>query len=153
MCFKLLNLPALWSSQSQPKAAGPILDDARKSETVRCVKQVDDRNGLFFDDEVAKLERWSDDLKLGLEREIKDLDQQIKDIRRESQSATALTEKLAAQKRLKTAESERNKKRRELYDAQDAIDQQREALIAKIEGQLRMSENLVPFYTLRWKMV
>ena len=56
-----------------------------------------------------------------MEREIKDLDQQIKDIRRESQSATALTEKLAAQKRLKTAESERNKERRELYDARDAF--------------------------------
>jgi len=87
-----------------------------------------------------------------LEREIKDLDQQVKEIRRESQTATALTEKLAAQKRLKTAESERNKKRRELYDAQDAIDQQREALIAKIEGQLRMSENLMPLYAVRWTL-
>lgn len=152
LCFKLLNLPATVTSQSQPKATGTILDEARKRETARCVKQVDDRNGLFFDEEVAKLERWSDDLKLGLEREIKELDQQVKDIRRESQTATALTEKLAAQKRLKNAESERNKKRRELYDAQDAIDQQREALIAKIEGQLRMSENLVPLYTIRWTL-
>lgn len=81
-----------------------------------------------------------------------DLDQQIKEVLCESQTATALTEKLAAQKRLKNAESERNKKRRELYDAQDAIDQQREALIAKIEGQLKMSENLVPLYSIRWTL-
>ena len=43
-------------------------------------------------------------------------------------------------------------RQRELYDAQDAIDQRREALIAKIEGQLRMSENLLPFFTMRWEL-
>jgi adenine-specific DNA-methyltransferase len=152
LCYKLLNLPSRITSQSHPTPSGPILDQARTDETSRCVKQVDDRNGLFFDEEVAKLERWSDDLKLGLEREIKDLDQQIKEIRRESQTATALTEKLAAQKRLKAAESERNKKRRELYDAQDAIDKQRDALIAKIEGQLRMSECIEPLFVFRWSL-
>ena len=35
LCFKLLNLPAKVMSQSQPKAAGPILDEARKVETAR----------------------------------------------------------------------------------------------------------------------
>ena len=131
---------------------GAYLDEARKEEVERCVKQVDNRNGLFFDEEVGKLERWSDDLKLGLEREIKDFDQQVKEIRRDSQAATALTEKLAAQKRLKQAESERNKKRRELYDAQDEIDQQREVLIAKIEGQLRMESKTLKLYAFRWSL-
>lgn len=63
-----------------------------------------------------------------------------------------MTEKLAAQKRLKQAESERNKTRRELYDAQDAIDQQREVLIAKIEGQLKMEHKVAPLFILRWEM-
>jgi superfamily II DNA/RNA helicase len=152
LCFKLLNLPVKVTGTSVPMPDGPPLDEARQAETARCVKQVDDRNGLFFDEEVAKLERWSDDLKLGLEREIKDLDQQIKEIRRESQSATALTEKLAAQKRLKAAESERNKKRRELYDAQDAIDQEREALIEKIGRQLSMRQSLQFLYCVRFSI-
>ena len=124
----------------------------KKESIERCVKQVDNRNGHFFDEEVGKLERWSDDLKLVLERDIKDFDQQIKEIRRDSQAATALTEKLAAQKRLKQAESERNQKRRELYDAQDAIDKQREELIAKIDGQLRMESDSMPLFTVRWKL-
>ncbi len=110
------------------------------------------RHFQFSDEEVAKLERWSDDLKLDLEREIKDLDQQIKEIRRETQAATALTEKLAAQKKLKTVESERNRKRRELYDAQDAIDRDRDELIAKIEGQLRMEHKIAPLFVLRWSL-
>jgi len=150
LCQKLLSLPATITTKSRQKPEGAYLDEARKAEVERCVKQVDNHNGIFFDEEVGKLERWSDDLKLGLERELKDFDQQVKEIRRDSQAATALTEKLAAQKRLKQAESERNKKRRELYDAQDAIDQQREVLIAKIEGQLKMEHKVAPLFTIRW---
>ena len=152
LCQKLLSLPTAITTKSREKPVGAYLDEARKEEVERCVKQVDNRNGIFFDEEVGKLERWSDDLKLGLERELKDFDQQIKEIRRDSQAATALTEKLAAQKRLKQAESERNKKRRELYDAQDEIDQQREVLIAKIEGQLKMEHKVTPLFILRWEM-
>jgi len=152
LCQKLLSLPTTITANSREKPAGAYLDEARKTEVERCVKQVDNHNGIFFDEEVGKLERWSDDLKLGLERELKDFDQQIKEIRRDSQDATALTEKLAAQKRLKQAESERNKKRRELYDAQDEIDQQREVLIAKIEGQLKMEHHMKSLFTVRWKL-
>lgn len=37
---------------------------------------------------------------------------------------------------VRDADRRRNAKRRELFDAQDAIDQQREGLIGKIEKQL-----------------
>ena len=152
LCQKLLSLPAIITKERREGPAGAYLDEARKAEVDNCTQQVDNRNGVFFDEEVGKLELWSDDLKLGLERELKDLDQQIKEIRRDSQAATALTEKLAAQKRLKQAEAERNKKRRELYDAQDEIDQQREVLIAKIEGQLKMDSEVTQLYSIRWTM-
>jgi adenine-specific DNA-methyltransferase len=152
LCYKLLNLPATVSPTDGPIRAEASLDTARDGEVERCLKQVDDRNGVFFDEEVAKLERWSDDLKLGLEREIKDLDQRIKEIRRDSQTATALTEKLAVQKQLKEAESERNKKRRELYDAQDAIDQQRDELIGKIESLLKMKQRTETLFLIRWSL-
>ena len=71
---------------------------------------------------------------------------------RETQAATALTEKLAAQKKVKTVESERNRKRRELYDAQDAIDRDRDELIAKIEKQLSMEQTLRPLFVIRWSI-
>jgi hypothetical protein len=51
--------------------------------------------------------------------------------------AQSLQDKLAYQKQLSDLERRRNGKRRELFDAQDAIDQQREDLIVKIEKQLK----------------
>ena len=127
LCGKLLSLPAQ-VADSAPLLPNDTLTTLREAMIAGLLQSVDARNGCFFDEEVAKLERWADDLKLGLEREIKDLDQQIKEVRREGQAATALTEKLAAQKKLRAVENQRNKKRRELYDAQDAIDRQRDEL-------------------------
>ena len=36
-----------------------------------------ERNNKFFDEEIEKLDCWADDMKLALEREITDLDQEI----------------------------------------------------------------------------
>ena len=151
LCRKLMSLPATAVSSDSPKASGS-LDGVRTSAKEECLRKVDDRNGRFFDEEVAKLERWSDDLKLGLEKEIQELDKQIKEIRRESQTATALTEKLEAQRRTKKAESERNRKRRDLYEAQDKIDEQRSELIGKIEKQLRMDQETSHLFMVQWTL-
>ena len=76
-------------------------------------------------------------LKVGLEREIKEMDRLIREARRNAVTAIALEEKLASQKQIKAIESQRNDKRRSLFEAQDAIDKQREDLIGKIEGKLQ----------------
>lgn len=49
-------------------------------------------------------------------------------------------------------EAERNRKRRELFDAQDAIDSQRDELIGRIEKQLRRRHTLKPVFMFRWSL-
>jgi adenine-specific DNA-methyltransferase len=63
-----------------------------------------------------------------------------------------LQDKLVHQKQLRELERRRNVKRRELFDAQDAIDQQREELIGKIEKQLKHTSDVQTLFTLRWKV-
>ena len=152
LCRKLLSLPGTIGETVNDAPPKGRLDQAKKPDTDRILRHIDERNGCFFDEEVAKLDRWSDDLKLGLERDIKDLDHQLQEVRRETKAATALTEKLAAQKKLKTVEAERNRKRRELYDAQDAIDRDRDELISRIERQLRMEYNLQALFSMCWSI-
>ncbi len=47
----------------------------------RIQSRIRGKNAEFFAAEVDKLDWWADDLKLGLEREIKELDKQIKKAR------------------------------------------------------------------------
>ena len=143
-------LPAI--QEGPVKDAAPDLSLLRETEAKVRLKQVEERNGKFFDEEVLKLDGWSDDLKQGLEREIKELDRQIREFRKTSVLTAALKDKLEAQKRLKSLEAERNRKRLELFDAQDAIDGQRDELIKRIEGQLRQRHTLKSVFTFRWRL-
>ncbi len=52
----------------------------------------------------------------------------------------------------KTIEAQRNEKRRSLFEAQDAIDRQRENLITLIEGKLLLEVRLEPLFHLAWRM-
>ncbi|PTL36967.1 hypothetical protein CLG94_01475 [Candidatus Methylomirabilis limnetica] len=74
------------------------------------------------------------------------------DIKLTESLAAALKDKLEAQRGLKSLEAERNRKRRELFDAQDAIDTQRDELIKRIEGQLHQRHALKPVFTFRWRL-
>ena len=85
----------------------------------------------FFEAEADKLDGWADDLKLGLEREIKELDRQIKEARRAATTALTLEEKLAGQKQIKALEAQRNEKRRSLFDAQDDVERGATSLLPR----------------------
>lgn len=115
-------------------------------------RDVTERNTRFFEAEAEKLEGWADDQKVGLEREIKDLDRQIKEARRAATLALTLEGKLAAQRQIKALEGQRSQKRRTLFDAQDRIDAQRDAMIANIEGRLQQSVNMESLFRLRWTL-
>src|SRR5205823_13045154 len=102
----------------------------------------------FFEAEADKLDGWADDLKLCLEREIKELDRQVKEARRAATTALSLEEKLEGQKRIRALEAQRNEKRRSLFDAQDNVDRQRDEFIAKIEGKLQQHTETARLFTI-----
>jgi adenine-specific DNA-methyltransferase len=125
------------------------ITEARQQEISAVIS---DRNARFFEAEAAKLDGWADDLKLGLEREIKELDRQIKEARRAATAALTLEDKLAGQKQIKALESQRNEKRRSLFDAQDRVDKQRDELIVQIERQLTQKTSNQQLFTVRWSI-
>ena len=151
---KLLELPA-WEDTDTPQTAEvpAPLHEAILREEARVLRDVEKRNAAFFEQEVEKLDGWADDLKVGLERELKELDIEIKAARKSSKVAALLQEKLEAQRKVKELEQRRNQKRRQLFEAQDDIDGQRSKLIEDIERQLKTSSETVGLFTVRWAMV
>ena len=69
-----------------------------------------------------------------------------------AETAFSLEEKLAGQKLIKTLESQRNARRKALFEAQDAVDQRREALIAGIEAKLTQNTNSTTVVHFRWRL-
>ena len=127
-----------------------LLDSITTQRQTTIQRTISERNARFFEAEADKLDGWADDLKLGLEREIKELDRQIKEVRRAATTAMTLEDKLAGQKQIKALEAQRNQKRRTLFDAQDQVDKQREELIATIEGKLTQATRVERLLSLHW---
>lgn len=151
---RLWSLPgeALGIKLSEAESQHDLLEAQTKKRQEAIQRQITERNAKLFEQEVEKLDCWADDLKLGLEREIKDLDRQIKEARRLAMAAPTLEDKVAGQKQVKTLELRRSEKRRSLFDAQDEIDKQREQLISGIEGKLNQQSTLNQLLYLRWNL-
>ncbi|HEU4367657.1 MAG TPA: hypothetical protein VFV05_05435 [Methylomirabilota bacterium] len=122
------------------------------AERQALLDRVTARNGRFFEEEMEKLERWADDLKEGLERDIKDLDADIRTARRDARVEGSLEAKVAAQRRVRDLEAERNRKRRALFEAQDEIDRRKEEVITGVEARLRQKVVEEPLFTIRWRV-
>jgi adenine-specific DNA-methyltransferase len=138
---------------AMPEAVPAKLEALTRQQWAEKQRAITERNAAFFEAEVAKLDGWAEDLKLTLEREIKDMDRQIKEARRTATSAASLEEKLAGQKKIKSLEAQRTQKRRALFEAQDEVDKRRETLIAAVEGKLAQNVASEQVFTIRWKLV
>lgn len=149
---RLLMLSGDIIRQVQPSATSTTLETLTETQKTIIQNKISERNAQFYEAEADKLDGWADDLKVALEREIKEFDRQIKEVRRAATLARTLEEKLAAQKQIKAIEAQRNQKRKSLFDAQDAVDKQREELITQIEGKLNQNSRTENLFHLKWRL-
>lgn len=148
---KLLHFPV--TDHDLPlMAEEPSLDEELTSRKTDILLEVNERNLKYFEAEVEKLDAWADDLKVGLEREIKELDKEIREVRRTAKAAPDLNEKLTWQKRQRDLEKLRTKKRRDLFERQDEVDDRREALIGELEDKLEQKVEEKQLFSVYWQV-
>lgn len=150
---KLLRLPvssqiALDTTPEPPPALASDLEQRRNG----IAQGINERNLSYFQQEVEKLDAWADDLKVGLEQEIKELDRQIKEVRRTATVAATLEEKLHWQKQQRELEQKRGRMRRELFERQDEIEGKRNALITDLEMRLAQHAQTQSLFIIEWEL-
>lgn len=132
-------------------ADADLLADVKARKNV-LLREINQRNLGYFEQEVQKLDAWADDLKLGLEQEIKEIDREIKEVRRTAATSPTLEEKLSWQKQQRELEGKPSKLRRELFARQDEVEAERNALIEQLEAQLQQQVNERMLFTIEWQL-
>jgi F0F1-type ATP synthase membrane subunit b/b' len=135
---------------SEHGQADATLQEALKRLENQHIREVNQRNLGYFDAEVQKLDAWADDLKAGLENEVKEVDREIKEVRRTAAVSATLEEKLHWQKRQRELEDKRNQLRRKIFDRQDEIDGQRNSLIEDLEAKLSRKVVATKVFIIQW---
>jgi hypothetical protein len=151
---KLLRLPV-----REQHAINDVLDDnlAIRNDLTerknRLAENINRRNLSYFEQEVQKLDAWADDLKVGLEQEIKEIDREIKEVRRTAAVSPTLEEKLHWQKQQRELEQRRNKLRKELFNRQDEVEERRNSLISELEAQLKQQVKEKTLFMIEWELI
>lgn len=147
---KLFQLPSTATAlaQAMPEQLQAVTDFQRQVIQEEAQK----RQQSYFSTEIDKLDLWAEDLKNGLELRIKELEAAIKEAKKVSKLAITLEDKLVLQKQVKELESERNQVRKQWFDAQDEIDAKRDEIIAEIEAELQVNENIQKLLLCTWNI-
>lgn len=145
-------MPAHQKAAGLFSATDDTLSADLASRKVQVLREINQRNLGYFEQELLKLDAWADDLKLGLEQEIKTIDAGIKEVRRLAATAPTLEEKLAQQRHQRDMEAKRSKLRRELFSRQDAIESERNDLISALEIQMRQKVHELTLFTIEWEL-
>jgi adenine-specific DNA-methyltransferase len=135
-----------------PDAIVSRLNEQYETEQNLILEANEERNLRFFGEEEEKLDRWAEDLKEALERELKEIAVEIKAIKKQSRIAATLDDKLALQKQVKAAEKKQTEKRKRLFEAQDEVDTKRDNLIAETQARLKQSVEARHLFTVRWSV-
>ncbi len=149
IALRMLDLPATASECGESPSE---IVTGLEQEVNKCMIGIEKRNAGYFEVEVAKLFNWEDDLKHSLEKQLKEFDTDLRDIEREARSAGSLEAKLSTQRKIREKKEQRNQKRQELYEQQDAIEIRRDELINDAESRLTMSQDVQELFKVRFTL-
>ena len=135
------------------ESTATVLADAITAQRAGITAANAERNNNFFEEEMEKLDNWSEDVKAGLEKELRDIDAEIKLRKSESKKTSRLDEKVRLQRLIKDLEKRRSEKRLNLYQAQDEVDEKKESLLAKVEAMLAQKIEQTKLVTFHWNIV
>lgn len=111
-------------------------------------------DSAFMQREFTKFERWADDKINTLEYELKELRKNIKELEREQQKENILAEELLSiQEKISKIKRKYNRKRQDIYDREDEINEQRDKMIEEAKSKLTRTINEVELFTVTFEII
>lgn len=150
---RIFELPAIIVRDGRDELDG--LDDLRRVNTEAKQAEIEQINKKYYLQECEKLDAYSEDLKEGLQRELKDLGKQITEKKRIFKSSTdrPLADMLEMKDEINRLEDLRKRKRRDLYEREDEIDAANERLQDEIRSKLAGTSIIEHIMTLSFEIV
>ena len=129
------------------------LDEIYSTNKQDILSDISERNAVFFEEEMDKLDGWAKDKRNSLKLVLKDYDDQIKEMKKKARLALNLPEKLEVQKKIRKLDSKRDEAWREYDQAARDIELQKDELIDQVEQRMRQEIGEALLFYLQWKLI
>jgi superfamily II DNA or RNA helicase len=150
-CRRLFDLDGIPGAQcTVPDDAAAQIAATNSFKRQAAMEEASKRSGVWFDEEMEKLDRWAEDRRTSLKAELEELDAALKDAKKAARQAGSLPEKLARQREARSLESKREEAWRTYDKAARDIDSQKDAVLDDIGRRLEQEVAEVGLFSLRW---
>lgn len=149
---RLLRLPLSEITSIEEQPVLPALTNQCEALRNSFIQQVERDNEFYYNEEVEKLERWSEDRRIALDLRIKQLDTEIKDARKTSRQLPSLKEKMEAKRSLKALERERDNIMLQYHDEKKKIEQEEDRLLEEVEQKLATEITSSQLFAVSWTL-
>lgn len=153
-CRRLFDLPA--SCKNLPPSRRPAVSELGEclvAQRKTIAEQIQNKNGVYFDSEMDKLDRWADDRRNSLKTVLAELDDAIKQMKKDARLAPNLPTKLELQRKLRQLENKRNEAWKDFDESSREIDRQKDSLLDEISRRLEQKTERRELFTIRWQVV
>lgn len=149
---RMIEIPATWEGECVYQGE---VDALRAARGAAAKAEIERQNKIYFLQECDKLAAWSEDLKNGLQTELKMLDKGIREknrLMRSEADGLTLAEVLERKKEITRLKKLWDKKRRELNLREDEIEATNERLQDEIRAKLAGSSETQNVITVRFEV-
>lgn len=152
ICEKLFQCRAMVAESHMPVAAQERLTAEARCHTEATISKALEQSSRFFREERERLSKWSDDLVVAAEKELRDTKAKIKHWQRQARAATTLGEQHEIESKLLELQRLQRRQRQRIFDVEDEIIAKRDSLIRDLEARMQQTVNEETLFTITWEL-
>lgn len=153
-CRRLLSLSASENSlQSSGGTDKTQLQELLNKQHQAIFDALDKKNASYFEGEFDKLDHWGEDQRASLRLALKELEDQIKEARRNARLAPNLPEKLRLERDKRQLDAKRDEAWKQYEHAAKDIEIRKDSLMDEVEKRLKQQVSKQSLFTVRWTVI
>jgi superfamily II DNA/RNA helicase len=151
-CKKLFNISGKIINQNITINNSSILEEEFVKKQNEIITKISEKNEVLFDNESEKLEKWASDKRNGLKVRLKDIDEQVKVLKKEIRENSNLQEKLKKQRSINELDKKRDNEWRKFDDEIKEINKEKDKLIDKVESRMKQEIRTEKIFKIKWRV-
>ncbi len=138
--------------QDNLNTASKKIGDHYESRKQNILENMSARDGRYFETELDKMDKWAEDRRESLRFDLKDIEDRVKDLKKQARLASNLPEKLKLEKERRQLEAKRDAAWRVYEQEAKSIESKKDKLIDEIEKKLKPRINEETLFMIRWEV-
>jgi hypothetical protein len=149
--MRLFELPARENGAADLSLPEPVRKTVERQRKA-ILDELAARQSAWLDEEMEKLDNWAEDKRAGLKADLRELDEQIKALKKEIRQTGNLPDKLALQRQARVLEVKRDEAWRAYDVAAKEIAIQKDSLLDQVEERLGQSVSDEELFAIRFEV-